>query len=346
VAEHPEYFHQDAGGRPVTTVPEWSDVIDLRHGDPGLTDELISTLEDWARFGVDGFRCDVASLVPVEFWREARARVERVKPGVIWLAEAVHAGWIGFRRAQGLSGWTDSELYDACFDLTYDYDIWPVFQAAVRGDMPVSRYLEVVQLQECIYPATYVKMRCVENHDQVRIMRLAPTPAQARAWTALAAFERGAFLIYTGQESAAWRTPSLFDEDHVAWGTYELAPFLTRLARLKKDPAETDGRFLFLADAPAVQAAWLHPGGSLYGIFNVEGVRGDVAVQLPDGDYVDTLTDATVTVARGRMPLPADATILRVPGVPEVVPWIAPMLGYATGEPTWLPLGVEGPNAD
>ncbi len=274
VAEHPEYFHQDADGLPVTTVPEWSDVIDLKHGHPGLTEELVSTLEDWARFGVDGFRCDVASLVPVDFWREARARVERVKPGVIWLAEAVHAGWIGFRRARGLSGWTDSELYDACFDLTYDYDIWPVFQAAVRGDMPVSRYLEVVQLQECIYPATYVKMRCVENHDQVRIMRLAPTPAQARAWTALAAFERGAFLLYSGQESAAWRTPSLFEVDRVRWGTYELAPFLTRLARLKKDPAETDGGFLFLADAPAVQAAWLHPGGSLYGVFNVDGRPG------------------------------------------------------------------------
>ncbi|MFN8623644.1 MAG: alpha-amylase family glycosyl hydrolase, partial [Chloroflexota bacterium] len=46
-AEHPGFFHQDADGRPVTTVPDWSDVIDLRHGSPGLDEELISTLELW-----------------------------------------------------------------------------------------------------------------------------------------------------------------------------------------------------------------------------------------------------------------------------------------------------------
>ena len=44
VADHPEFFHQDDAGRPITTVPDWSDVIDLRHGDPALTEELISTL--------------------------------------------------------------------------------------------------------------------------------------------------------------------------------------------------------------------------------------------------------------------------------------------------------------
>ena len=81
------YFHQDEHGRPVTTVPDWSDVIDLKHPNPGLTAYLIETLKGWADFGVDGFRCDVASLLPQEFWREARAAVAKVKPGVIWLAE-------------------------------------------------------------------------------------------------------------------------------------------------------------------------------------------------------------------------------------------------------------------
>ncbi len=343
VAEHPEYFHQDAEGRPATTVPEWSDVIDLKHGSASLTDELISTLEDWARFGVDGFRCDVASIVPVDFWREARARVERVKPGVLWLAESVHAGWVGLRRSQGLSGWSDSELYDACFDMTYDYDIWPVYLAAVRGDMPVARYLELIQLQECIYPATFAKMRCVENHDQVRIMRLAPTPERARAWTALAAFLRGPFLIYAGQEAGAWRTPSLFESDPIRWGDLGLEPFLRRLARLKKDPAVGSGTFVVVGDEPAAQAAWLHADGSLYGVFNVAGGRRDVAVQVPDGEYVDALTDEPVTVAAGRLAMPVDAAILRVPGRPEVVGWAAPLLGYVTGMPTWLPLGEEGP---
>jgi hypothetical protein len=328
VTEHPEFFHQDADGRPVTTVPEWTDVIDLRHGHAGLTEELISTLEDWARLGVDGFRCDVASVVPSAFWRAAHDRLERVKPGVIWLAESVHAGWVAERRAHGLTGHSDSELYDACFDLTYDYDIWPLFQAAVRGTVPVGRYLEILRFQDCIYPESFVKMRCVENHDQLRIMALAPSRSQALAWTAFLAFNRGAFLVYGGQESAADRTPSLFDIDRVSWGAYELSPFLTRLAALKKDPAQASGRLVFLAAEPAIQAAWTHDGGSLYGVFNAATASGEVEVGLPDGAYEDALGGGPVLVRDGRMRMPAEAVVLRVAGAPELVPWTTPLLDY------------------
>ena len=73
VAEHPEWFHQDEQGRPVTTVPDWSDVIDLKFEDPALPAYLISVLTDWARLGVDGFRCDVASLLPLDFWQQGTA---------------------------------------------------------------------------------------------------------------------------------------------------------------------------------------------------------------------------------------------------------------------------------
>ena len=178
VHEHPEYFHQDAEGKPVTTVPEWSDVIDLKHPNPELTAYLIETLQGWAEFGVDGFRCDVASLLPQEFWLQARQAVAQVKPGVIWLAEAVHAGFVSHRRANGLSGLSDSEIY-AAFDLTYDYDIWPIWQLAVQGKIPVRRYVEMLRFQDSIYPANFIKMRCVENHDQARIMRLASSQRQA-----------------------------------------------------------------------------------------------------------------------------------------------------------------------
>jgi hypothetical protein len=328
VAEHPEFFHQDASGVPVTTVPDWTDVIDLRHGHPALTEELISTLEDWARFGVDGFRCDVASIIPTDFWRLARQRLERVKPGVIWLVESVHARWVADRRARGLSGFSDSELYDACFDLTYDYDIWTLFAAAVRGVVPVRDYLAALAFQDCIYPATFVKMRCVENHDQLRIMRLAPSRAQALAWTAFLAFHRGPFLVYAGQESAADHAPSLFELDPVSWGTYELAPFLARLAALKKDPAQVAGHLVFAADEPAIGAAWLHEGGSLYGVFNVAGAAGDVAVPFPDGEYEDALGRGAVRVRGGRLAIPADAVVLRVPGVPAVTRLEHPMLDF------------------
>ena len=317
VRDHPDWFHQDASGALVTTVPDWSDVIDLKYwlGMPGgdlneaLADYLIDTLKGCIALGVDGFRCDVASLLPEAFWARARREIAAVKPGVIWLAESVHAAFVGERRAVGLPTLSDGELYRA-FDLTYDYDVWPIWQAAVRGEAPVTCYLEMLRFQDCIYPANFVKLRCVENHDQPRIMALAPSRPQALAWTAFQAFNRGAFLIYAGQESAATHTPSLFDIDKVAWGRYELQPFLATLARLKKHAALVAGQFVVTAAEPAIQAGWTSAGEGLYGVFNVAAATGDVAVPLPDGEYGDLLNGRPVEVRGGRLALPEVATIL------------------------------------
>ncbi len=327
VREHPEWFHQDGLGRPVTTVPEWSDVIDMKHPNEGLTAYLIETLVGWVRFGVDGFRCDVASLVPLDFWLQARREVAAVRPGVIWLAETVHPRFVCDRRAAGLTGLSDGEAY-AAFDLTYDYDIWPLWQAVVRGRCPAGRYLEMLRFQDCIYPANWVKMRCVENHDQPRIMALAPSRPQALAWTAFQAFNQGAFLIYAGQEAAATHRPTLFDVDRIEWGEYELQPYLTALAGLKKDPALLNGQFVLLGAEPAIQAAWHWPGASLYGVFNTAGAEGTAAVQLPGGTYIDLLSGDAVRVRRGRMRLPREAAILRYADDVPLRPLYSPLLDY------------------
>jgi hypothetical protein len=327
VQEHPEFFHLDAAGTPVTTVPEWSDVIDLKHPHPELSAYLIETLQGWTRFGVDGFRCDVASIVPVDFWLQARQAIEQVKPGVIWLAESVHAPFISSRRARGLSGFSDSEIY-AAFDITYDYDIWPLWQLVVQGKLPVRRYIEMLRFQECIYPANFVKMRCVENHDQPRIMHLTPYRERALAWTAFQAFNKGAFLIYAGQEAAAAHTPSLFEIDKVEWKGYLLQPLLTILTRLKKQKAQTEGEFLLIKAEPAIQAVWNHPQGSQYGIFNVTGSKGFISVHLPDGSYIDELSQTVISVKNGKLMLPESAFILRSTGVVQLSPAFCELLDY------------------
>jgi hypothetical protein len=236
--------------------------------------------------------------------------VAKLKPGVIWLAESVHASFVGSRRSNGLTGLSDGELY-AAFDMTYDYDVWPIWQLAVQGKVPVRRYIEMLRYQDCIYPETYVKMRCVENHDQARIMRLAPSRAQAMAWTAFEAFNKGPFLIYAGQESGTKHAPSIFDIDKVDWGDYSLQPFITRLTKLKKDPAQVEGEFIVIQADPAIQAVWARPEKNLYGIFNTSGKAGYIMVSLPDGTYRDILNDGQVTVRGGKLLLPEAAAIVR-----------------------------------
>jgi glycosidase len=310
VNEHPEWFHQDEDGRPITTVPEWSDVIDLKHPIEDLSDYLVETLKTWVAFGVDGFRCDVASLLPLDFWIRARKEVAKVKKGVIWMAESVHASFVESRRVNGLPTLSDGELYRA-FDITYDYDIWPIWHAVVLGRLPVTRYIEMLRLQDSFYPENYVKMRCVENHDLPRIMKLAPNRIQAIAWTAFMGFNKGAFFIYAGQEAAATHTPSLFDIDKIDWGDYKNQDFLTRLSELKKDPAQVNGQLVFINAEPYLQAVWYWPGASLYGVFNTGGKQGQVDVQLGDGEYLNLLGDETVRVTSGLMDAPESAVIFR-----------------------------------
>lgn len=328
VKEHPDWYHQDVEGHPVTTVPDWSDVIDLKHPNPDLTRYLIDSLKSWATFGVDGFRCDVASLLPEAFWVQARQEVEEVKPGVIWLAESVHARFVEYRRYMNLSAISDSEVYRG-FDLTYDYDIFAIWQAALSGKVPVARYLEMLRFQDVIYPGNFAKMRYVENHDQMRIMKSASTYDQALAWTAFEAFNKGAFLIYGGQESAAVNTPSLFDIDKVDWKNFELSEFLTTLARLKKDAAQVNGKFILTAAEPLVQAVWQSPNSNLVGLFNLSSINGDVAIALPDGKYMDVLNKQEVTVSNGRTPAPKIASILRVEGIlQDVRPFYSELMDF------------------
>lgn len=308
VREHPEWFHQDANGEPITTVPEWTDVIDLKYPNKDLTIYLINILKEWVRFGVDGFRCDVASLLPLEFWLQARQSVAQIKPQMIWLAESVHASFIKIRRSQGLTALSDSEIFSA-FDIAYDYDIWSYWQNAVRENVPVDRYLEMLCFQGCIYPQNYVKLRGVENHDQPRIMHLCKTREQALAWTAFMAFNQGTFFIYAGQESEATITPSLFEVDKIKWGQYELQDFITRLSSLKKDDAQVNGQLYILSSTPAIQAAWIAPEGCLYGVFNVNSQSGTLVTQLPDGIYTNIINDKDFTVKNKKMRLPDDAAI-------------------------------------
>lgn len=311
IHEHPDWYHTDENGKPFTTVPAWSDVIDLKHPNEELWDYLIGSLTHWVAFGVDGFRCDVASLLPVAFWRRAREACARVNADTIWLTESVHMNFVRERRREGLFALSDAELYQA-FDMSYDYDIWPIWQAAVAGWVPLERYVEMLQMQDSIYPENFIKMRCVENHDQIRIHeRTGRDLNKTVAWTAFLAFNKGPFFVYAGQESLETNRTSLFDIDKVNWGDYALTDLITRLNALKKDPAQLHGLLTFLAADPCIQAAWTHGEESLYGVFNVSGASGEVSVQLPDGDYTDLLSDAVVSVRNGRCVLPASAFIVR-----------------------------------
>ena len=299
VKTHPEYFYRKPDGSFGNHVGEWTDIVDLDFSDRSLWDELIDTLYFWARY-VDGFRCDVAALVPLDFWIEARRRVEAVRPGSIWLAESVEHDFIRYCRAQGLAAHSDSELYRA-FDVCYDYDVYPEYRAYIDGRIPLSAYVDALIRQESTYPADYVKLRCTENHDRPRTAALFPDPVVQRNWMAWTFFQKGMPMLYCGQEWAADHTPSLFDPDPVARvGAPVHEALLRTLIAMKKDPLFSDGAYALEArENDTVVASWTKDGRRAVGVFSLKGRAAETPVPLADGTYRELLSGADIRVRNG-----------------------------------------------
>lgn len=301
---HPGYFYRKPDGRMGTKTGDWTDVADLDYNNRALWQYQIETLCQWAEI-VDGFRCDVASLVPLPFWLEARRAVERVRPGCLWLAESVEAGFITENRRGGHTAHSDGELYQA-FDITYDYDVNHTFLDYLDGQCTLGDYLARLMLQDTMYPANYVKLRFLENHDQTRAKAKFPNESDLKNWTAFLYFQKGTTLLYGGQETENAVTPSLFDLDKVDWHTgKDLTPLLQKLYQIKQRPILAQGAYSLRADEAGQTIVGCYEAGRalLVGVFCTHS-RPMLPVQLdllgvPDGSYTDLLSEQPLTVRDG-----------------------------------------------
>lgn len=299
---HPEFFKRDAQGNTVTLVPDWSDIADLDYSVKELWRYQIDTLKMWAEM-VDGFRCDVAPRVPVEFWKQAREEVETVRPGAIWLAETTEKHFIKFIRDQKGYCASDSEIYEV-FDICYDYDIWPSFLGCVKKKLPLSFFLDEIDKQEGTYPENYVKLRCLENHDQERIAHHCPDKEAVRNWTALSFMLKGTAFLYAGQEAMLSHRPSIFEKDTLNFSQGEdISGLITRLAQIKKTYLTADGIYRLFAEDEQETAVGICEMGekSILGIFTLGSYRGSVEAYLQDGDYENLIDNSNVTVKDGRI---------------------------------------------
>ena len=230
--EHPEFFYRGPDGRPGNKMGDWSDVIDLDYRCRALWDYQIQSLCQWAEI-VDGFRCDVASFVPLEFWLKARQEVAKVRPDCIWLAETVHQNFGCMARRAGVYSMLDYDAYQA-FDMEYEYDIREVFDKYLTGKTSLDHYLDMLNFQEAIYPANYNKLRFLENHDQPRIASFIPRESDLINYTAFLYFLKGTTLIYAGQEFENDHLPSLFEKEPIDRNTgKDLSALMARLRQIK-----------------------------------------------------------------------------------------------------------------
>lgn len=309
---HPEWFYHKPDGSFGNRVGEWYDVIDLDYGQRGLWDYQIETLKQWAEI-VDGFRCDVAPLVPLDFWLRAREEVEQVRPDCLWLSESVEPGFIVEMRSRGMTGLSDSEIFQA-FDLSYEYDIFGWFRNYLAGTAPLNRYAEAINQQEYIYPDNYVKLRYLENHDNPRAAFIIPDETALLNWTAFIYFQKGMTLLYAGQEVFAEHRPGLFDRETITWDTgKDLSGLLRRMAEIKKNSLFTDSRYEVHALPRNILYAFHRSGDhQLIGIFSLHRESSLVPVDAQDGSYINLMDGSSVEVYAGKLACKGKPIILEI----------------------------------
>ena len=308
--QHPEFYYRDEQGNTGNKIGDWADVIDLDYSVPGLWDYQIETLMGWAKI-VDGFRCDVASFVPVSFWNMARSFVEPIRPGCIWLAETVHQAFGNLARREGFYCDRDTEDFEA-FDLEYEYDVRESFDRYLRGEVVLSHWLDQLNFQEAVYPANYNKMRFLENHDQPRICACVSNESCRDNYTAMLFFLKGTTLLYGGQEFSCEHTPSLFEKEVFPRDGRDISPLLRRLSEIKHTALDADDAFDARADDEHDIAVLLRQSGKKMkvGVFSLKQQSAWVKIPAPDGNYENLIDNTTVTVVNGKMQCSGKPVIL------------------------------------
>ncbi len=219
VTDHPDWYDRDWKGEfHPTPWWDWSDIIDLDYSNRDLREYMTRAMKFWVEeAGVDGFRCDVAGYVPLDFWENARRELDAVKP-VFMLAE-----------------FEQRDAHASAFDATYAWSLSNSLQAIAQGKADVGALFGFYSENESAWPEDAYRMTFTSNHD---FNSWHGTDEELygdafKAITVLTFVGEGAPLIYNGQEAGLSKRLEFFEKDPIAWRPHENAVLYRKLIALK-----------------------------------------------------------------------------------------------------------------
>lgn len=222
--KRPDFYKHDAQGHVISPVPDWQDVAGLDYSNPQLLEFMTKMLQWWLReFDFDGFRCDVAGMVPTSFWEEVRPQLEKAKPGVFLLAE-----------------WNSPDLLVKAFDVDYAWPFHSTLTDVLENGKPARALREVWLSERAKFPRHSLHMMFSDNHDEKRaIARFGEKGALAAS--ALVFTMDGVPMLYNGMEvgdTTESGAPALFERLPIFWSIAErraeFRPFYEKLIALRR----------------------------------------------------------------------------------------------------------------
>ncbi|MHA4810510.1 alpha-amylase family glycosyl hydrolase [Flavitalea flava] len=234
--ENPDFYRKNSEGN-FYEAHGWEDVIDLNYDNSGLRKTMIEAMAFWIKeCDIDGFRCDMAMLVPLEFWRESRTELDKLKE-LFWLAEC------------------EEIAYHEVFDVTYTWKFLHKMEAVWRKESGLDGLDEVLQYYSAMFPPDAIRAFFTSNHDEnshsgSEYERMGDA---AKAFAVLCCTWNGLPLIYSGQELPNVKRLLFFDKDQIDWTAHCLLHgFYKALLELRKrNPA-------LRAGSPAAITVRLH----------------------------------------------------------------------------------------
>ncbi len=194
--ELPGLTKKDEQGNPVRNVEEWSDVVDLDYAQRETWEHALEILKFWIiEYDIDGYRCDVAGMIPLIFWEWAFPELKKLKPDFFMLAE-----------------WQSQFLHKEVFHSSYDWNLYEIMLRINTGEEPASMLFDWQQLKTLVYPRNSLVMHFLENHDKPRAAQVLG-PDKTIPFLVFNYTMPGAPLVYNGQENGAQKYLTLFDKD-------------------------------------------------------------------------------------------------------------------------------------
>ena len=219
VKAYPDFYTKDSVGNFVPPIADWADVIDLNYDNKQLWSEMTNALKYWVKeFNIDGYRCDVAGMVPIEFWNQVRYELDNIKP-VFMLAE-----------------WETPELHEKAFEMTYAWETHRMMNDIYKGSKTANDFKKLILSDQIKFQDYAFRMQFTSNHDEntwngTEFERLGEA---VEMFAVLTYVIPGMPLIYNGQEVGLNRRLEFFEKDLIDWKESKFTHLYSQLNQLKK----------------------------------------------------------------------------------------------------------------
>jgi glycosidase len=220
IKAHPDFYAKDKEGKMIAQF-DWTDTRKLNYDNRELRDSMIDVMKFWVReTDIDGFRCDVAEEVPVDFWKECISSLKKIK-NVFMLAEG-----------------EKPELHLAGFDETFAWSVMNAMTDVYKQKRNLSHLDSIINRNIQIFPKNAYRLYFTTNHDE-NSWNGTEFEKYGDAYKAFAVLTQTMYqsvpLIYSGQEVPNKKRLKFFIKDPIEWGTkFEMAPFYKTLLSLRK----------------------------------------------------------------------------------------------------------------